>query len=212
MAEIMTDPRMASYEHVLDNILRTKAHTRSQEVEQVLASAALLRGSPQQTYGFLTDADIVWPTITDEAGEERKVIPGLFYTFMSSQDRRVRKDAALALFGTYDRYGNTFAGTYSGSVAKDVWLARTRNYPSTLDMILDETNVPASVVQTLTAAVHDNLDAIHDYVALRKKVLGLEDFHIYDLYVSMVPEADISYTFDEGWALATEFWKEILGE
>jgi oligoendopeptidase F len=212
MDEFMADPRMATYRHVLDNILRMKAHTRSQEVEQVLASAALLRGAPQQTYGFLTSADIQWPTISDEKGEDKKVIPGLYYTFMANQDRRVRKDAALALFGTFTSYGNTFAGTYAGSVAKDVWLARTRDYPTTLDMVLDETNVPPSVVETLVSAVHDNLDAVHDYVDLRKKVLGLEDFHIYDLYVSMVPAADISYTYEEGWALATEFWQEILGE
>ncbi len=188
IAKYLEDPRLETYDHVLDNILRTKAHTRSQEVEELLAGSALLQGSPQQTYGFLTSADIEWPSIKDENGEDKKVVPGLYYTFMSSQDRRVRKDAALALFGTYDEYGNTFSGTYNGLVQKDVWMAKTRNYPSTLDMELDQTNVPSSVVETLVSTVHDNLDAVHQYVELRKKVLGLEDFHIYDLYVSMVPE------------------------
>jgi len=206
IAKYLEDPRLATYEHVLDNILRTKAHTRSLEVEEVLAGAALLRAAPQQTYGFLTNADIKWPTIKGEDGEDAKAIPGLFYTFMSSQDRRIRKDAALALFGTYDTYGNTYSGTYGGLVQKDVWMAKTRRYPSTLDMVLDRDNVPSSVVETLVSTVHDNLDAVHDYIDLRKQVLGLEDFHIYDLYVSMVPEGEATYTFDEGWALAMEFW------
>ncbi len=212
MAEFMKDPRLETYEHVLDNILRTKSHTRSQEVETVLAGASLLIGSPQRTYGFLTDADIDWPTITNEDGEEVRVIPGLYYSFMASQDRRVRRDAALALFGTYDSFGNTYSGTYSGLVHTDIWLAKVRDYPSTLDMVLDQTNVPSSMVKTLVATVHDNLDAVHAYIDLRREVLGLEDFHIYDLYVSMVPEAETTYTFDQGWELAMEFWTETFGE
>jgi len=212
IAAYLKDPRLETYDQVLDNILRTKAHTRSQEVEELLAGSALLQGSPQQTYGFLTSADIEWPTIKDENDEDKKVIPGLYYTFMSSQDRRVRKDAALALFGTYDKYGNTFSGTYNGLVQKDVWMAKNRHYPSTLDMELNQTNVPSSVVETLVSTVHDNLDAVHQYIELRKAVLGLEDFHIYDLYVSMVPAAQSTYTFDEGWAMAMEFWKETFGE
>jgi len=212
IAKYLEDPRLETYDHVLDNILRTKAHTRSQEVEEVIAGSALLQGSPQQTYGFLTAADIEWPSIKDENGEDKKVIPGLYYTFMASQDRRVRKDAALALFGTYDKYGNTFSGTYNGLVQKDIWMAKSRKYPSTLDMELDQTNVPSSVVETLVSTVHDNLDTVHQYIELRKAVLGLEDFHIYDLYVSMVPDAESTYTFDEGWAMAMEFWTETFGE
>jgi len=212
IAKFLEDPRLETYDHYLDNILRTKAHTRSQEVEELLAGSALLQGSPKQTYGFLTDADIEWPTIKDENDEEKKVIPGLYYTFMSNQDRRIRKDAALALFGTYDTYGNTFSGTYNGLVQKDVWMAKSRRYPSTLDMVLTGDNVPRSVVETLVSTVHDNLDAVHQYIDLRKKVLGLDDFHIYDLYVSMVPAAETTYTFDEGWAMAMEFWRETFGE
>jgi oligoendopeptidase F len=212
IAKYLEDPRLKTYDHVLDNILRTKAHTRSQEIEKVLAGSALLQVAPSNTYQFLTSADIEWPTIKDEKGQDRKVIPGLFYTFMYSQDRRVRRDAALALFGTYDRYGNTYSGTYDGLVQKDVWMAETRNYPSTLDMVLDRDNVPRSVVETLVSTVHENLDAVHQYIELRKTVLGLEDFHIYDLYVSMVPAADTTYTFDEAWALAMEYWKETFGE
>jgi len=209
---IRGDSRFSTYQHVLDNILRTRAHTRSQEVEEVLAGSALLRSAPGQAYDFLTNADIKWPTIKGEEGQDEQIVEGLYYTYLASQDRRYRKDAALAIFGTYDKYGNTYSATYGGLVHKDVWMAKTRRYPSTLDMELDQTNVPSSVVETLVSTVHDNLDAIHSYIDLRRKVLGLEDLHIYDLYVNMVPKGETTYTYDEGWVLAMEFWKETFGE
>lgn len=211
LALFMASPRLKTYGHVIDNMTRLKAHTRSTEVEEVLAGSALLRGSPVQVYQGMVSADIQWPEIVGDDGEKAKVIPALYYSFMGNQDRQIRKNAALALFGTYTQFGHALAGTYSASVNKDIWLARTRGYDSTLDMALTQTNVPRSVVDTLVATVHDNVDAIHDYVGLRKKILDLDDFHIYDLYVSMVPEAEKRYTFVEGWDLATRFWEERMG-
>ncbi|RLE19754.1 MAG: oligoendopeptidase F [Acidobacteria bacterium] len=211
LVEFMASPRLKTYAHVIDNMTRLKAHTRSTEVEEVLAGASLLQGAPVQIYQGMVSADIQWPEIKDSNGETTKVIPALFYSFMGNQDRRIRKDAALALFGTYDQFGHALAGTYSASINKDIWLAQTRGYDSTLDMALTQTNVPRSVVDTLVGAVHDNIDAIHDYVALRKKILELDDFHIYDLYVSMVPAAEKKYTFVEGWDLATRFWNDTMG-
>ncbi|MEN8162509.1 MAG: oligoendopeptidase F [Acidobacteriota bacterium] len=212
LAEFMASPRLKTYTHGINNMTRLKPHTRSTEVEEVLAGSALLLGAPVQIYQGMVSADIQWPEIDGENGEKSKVIPALYYSFMGIQDRHIRKDAALALFGTYDQFGHALAGTYSASVNKDVWLARTRGYASTLDMALTQTNVPRSVVEALVGTVHDNVDAIHDYVALRKKVLALDDFHIYDLYVGMVPEAERNYTFAEGWELAARFWKETMGE
>lgn len=212
LAGFMESKRLATYRHVIDNITRTRAHIRSAEVEQVIASSSLLLGSPNQTYSDLTNADLEWPKITNADGEEVTATPSLYYSFLADADRRVRRDAALAIFGTYDAYGNTLASTLGGSIHKDIWLARTRNYDSSLEAALDADNVPRVVPDTMVAAVHNNLDAIHRYVALRKKVLGLDDFHIYDLYVPMVAEGQTSFTFDEGWALAMEFWRETFGE
>jgi oligoendopeptidase F len=212
LAEFVSHERLATYAHYLDNITRTKAHIRSGEVEEVLAGSALLQGAPSQVYQSMVSADIQWPEIEGEDGEPATVIPALFYAFMGSQDRDLRKRAALALFGTYDQFGHSLANTYAASVNKDVWLAGVRGYDSTLEAALHQTNVPRVVPDTLVEAVHDNLDAIHAYVDLRKEVMGLEDFHIYDLYVSMVPEAEARYTFDEGWDLAMRFWKETFGE
>ena len=212
LAAMRATPQLAPYDHFLDNIARLRPHIRSDEVEQVVASASLLAANPQNTYSAFLDADMTWPEITGEDGEPVTATPSLFYTFMASQDRAVRSAASHAIFGTFDSWGNTLAATLGGSIQKDLWLATTHNYDSVLASALDADNLPPGVVERLVQAVHDNLDVIHHYVALRKKVLGVDDFHIYDLYVSMVPAAETHYTFDEGWDLAMRYWRETFGD
>jgi oligoendopeptidase F len=207
-----THPGAAPYRHLIESILRRRNHLRSPEVEEVLASATLLTGAPSQVYSALTSADIEWPTITGDDGSAIKVVPGQYYSLMAQQDRRIRRDAALALFSTISQHANTLAASFAASVHKDLWKARVHHHESVLEATLFKDAIPATVVNNLVATVHDNLDAVHRYVALRKEVLGISDFHIYDLYVSMVPEVDMTYTFDEGWALATEFWRSTFGE
>jgi oligoendopeptidase F len=212
IAEYRTHPRLATYDHMIDNIVRTKQHIRSAEIEEVLAGAALLTDAPRQIYGNLHDADLEWPKIEGEGGEHVTATPSLYYQFLSSTDRRLRRDAALAIFGTYTDYGNTFAGTLAASIHKDGWLARTRQYNSTLEMALDADAVPPALVETLVATVHGNLDVIHRYIDLRRRILGLDSIHIYDLYVNLGSGGGRSYTFDEGWQLAMDFWRETFGE
>jgi oligoendopeptidase F len=212
LAEFRRHPKLRAYDHSIDNIVRNKDHIRSNEVEEVLASASLLTGAPAQAYSSLHDADLVWPTIEGESGEEVTATPSLFYQLLSSKDRRLRRDAALAIFGTYTSYGNSLAAMLAASIHKDVWLARTRGHGSTLDMALFTDDVPRQVVDTLVAAVHDNTDVVHRYIALRKKMLGLDSIHLYDLYVSLAPEAEKTFTFDEGWQLAMEFWRSTFGD
>lgn len=212
LAAMRASDALAGYGHFLDNLIRLRDHIRSQEVEQVLAGAALLTAAPQNLYTTFHNADMTWPEIEGADGEKVTATPSLFYTFMGSQDRELRRRASDAIFGTFQSWSNTYAAALAASIHKDRWLATTRGYDSVLASALDADNLPPEVVERLVAAVHDNLGVIHRYVELRKKVLGLDDFHIYDLYVSMVPAGDRSYSFDEGWALAMEFWRETFGD
>ena len=131
---------------------------------------------------------------------------------MTSQNRDVRRDAALALHETYGQYGNTFAATLGGNIQRDLWISRARGYESVLEMALDSTDVPVEVIETLVSTVHDNIDKIHSYAALRKELLGIDELHPYDLAVNLIPGIEKTYTFEQGWELALEFWRETFGE
>lgn len=181
------------YRHYIDNVVRTREHILSPEIEQVLAGAGLPGAAYSAAAQSLEGSDIEWPTLEVD-GEDLKVVPGQYSRLVTDADREVRRDASLALFRAYTRFANTFAATLRGSIQRDVWLARTRGYETTLDMALDSTNVPRSVVDTLVGTVRDNIDAIQGYGKLRKRMLGLEELHIYDMYVNLLPDIDRQYT------------------
>ena len=212
LTELLKADGVRPYAHYLDNIVRTKAHIRTAEIEEILAGASLPGAAYQQAFTTLENSDIEWPVIKGEGGKEQKVVPGQYIRFVTSQDRRVRREASMALFEVYDQFANTFASTLGGSIQRDAWLARTRRYDSSLDMALDATNVPRTVVDTLVETVHDNIEQIHNYAKLRKRLLGVDELHIYDTYVTLLPGLDRRYTFEEGWELAMEFWRETFGE
>lgn len=212
LAKFRKSVALQPYDHYLDNLVRLKPHIRNTEVEQVLASASLVLQAPFNAYSNLTSADIEWPLVKDENGEEKRVVPALYYSFVGSQDRRVRKEAALALFGTYAKYANTFAATYNGHVQRDLFLAHNRNYKTALEMVMNRNDVPVAVVDNLVATVHENLPLLYRYAALRKELLDIDEFHVYDLYVSLVPEGEKKYTYEEGKQLALDFWRQTYGE
>ncbi len=212
LREFLTAEGVKPFAHFIDNIVRTKAHIRSAEIEEILAGSSLPGAAHQQAFTSLENSDIEWPTIEGEDGKEQKVVPGQYIQFVMSPDRRVRRDGSLALFGVYDQFANTLASTLGGSIQRDAWMARTRGYGSSLEMALNSTNVPRSVVDTLVETVHHNIEQVHGYAALRKRMLGLDELHIYDMYVNLLPGLDRRYTFEEGWSLAMEFWRETFGE
>jgi len=212
LAELLGDSVMTSYQHYIDNVVRTKEHILSPEIEKILAASSVSGSAYQQAFSQLQDASIEWPTITDADGEEQTVVPGQYIRFVTDENREIRRESSFALFNTYDQYANTFAATLGGSIQRNVWLSRTRGYDSSLEMVLDGSNVPRAVVDTLVGAVRDNIEEIQGYAGLRKRLLKLEDLHIYDMYVNLLPGIDKTYTYDEGWDLAMEFWTETFGK
>lgn len=185
------------YAHEFEDLLRKKEHVRSSEVEALLAQAGEVAAGPQAIFGMLDNADMKFPMVKDEQGNELELTKGRFIRFLESPDRSVREGAFKALYGTYAKFRNTLAATHAASVKKDVFFARARNYPSARAMALSGTNIPESVYDNLVATVNKNLPSLHRYARLRKKLLGLNELHMYDLYTPMVADVDKKVPYAE---------------
>ncbi|MDK2903746.1 MAG: oligoendopeptidase [Clostridiales bacterium] len=190
-------PELELYRHYIDDIMRQKAHVLSASEERILAQAGEMAEAADTIFTMINDADIKFPSIKDENGDEVELTKGRYMQFMESQDRRVRKDAFEALYDTYGKLKNTLSATLSSSVKKDIFFSRVRKYPSSLAASLDDDNVPASVYDGLIKAIHDNMDLMYRYVKLRKKMLGVDELHMYDLYVPLVPDINIKVSYEE---------------
>ncbi|MFF2527751.1 oligoendopeptidase F [Brevibacillus sp. NPDC058079] len=185
------------YRILLDEITRFKPHTLSSEEEALLANMSELSSSPSKIFGMLNNADMKFPMITDENGEEVELTKGRYTQFMESKDRRVRKEAFEALYSTYGKFRNTIAASLTSAIKGDVFYARTRKYPSALYAALFADNVELPVYDNLIATIHEHLPLMHRYIALRKKLLGVDELHMYDLYVPIVPETDMKIPYDQ---------------
>ncbi len=187
----------AVYTHFLENILRQKNHTLSSQEEALLAQATELGAAPQNIFTMLNDADMKFPMIEDETGKQVELTKGRYTSFLENTNRRVRKEAFTALYSTYAKQQNTIAAAYSSSVKGDVFFAKARKYASSLEAALEDDNIPSSVYDNLIQTVHKHLPLMHRYIQLRKKMLSLEELHMYDLYVPLVEEADKKISFEE---------------
>ncbi|MGN0134013.1 MAG: M3 family oligoendopeptidase, partial [Anaerotignum sp.] len=187
----------AIYDHFFHTLLRQKAHTLSPAEENLLAKTAELGGAPQQIFTMLNDADIRFPSIKTADGEELELTKGRYVTFLESPDRSIREQAFKNLYSVYSGQKNTIAATYASSVKSDVFFAEARKYDSSMEMALSDDNIPLSVYDNLIDTVNQNLPLLHRYVSLRKKELGVEELHMYDLYVPLVPDADVKIPYEE---------------
>jgi oligoendopeptidase F len=184
------------YQHYINNIIRKKAHTLSTSEEEILAMSGDLARAPLNVWTMMNDADIKYPSIKDEEGNEVELTKQRYAKFLESTDRRVRRDASEAYSFAYLSYLNSLGAALSGSVAKDLFYAKARKYNSTLEAAMDRDNIPISVFENLIKAADDNLEPLHKYVSLRKKFLGLDELHKYDLSVPLVPEAKMEIPYD----------------
>ncbi|WP_428911389.1 oligoendopeptidase F [Niallia sp. Krafla_26] len=185
------------YEHSLEEINLQRPHVLSAEQEALLAEASEVLGSSENTFGMLNNADLQFPAIKDENGVEVEVTHGRFSRFLESADSRVRHDAFKAVYETYGKFRNTFSSTLSGNVKKNNFYARVRNYSSARHAALAENNIPESVYDNLVSTINEHLPLLHRYVKLRKKVLGLKELHMYDLYTPLVKDVKMAIGYDE---------------
>ncbi len=185
------------YAHALDEITRERPHILSESEEALLAQASEVLGSSSNTFGMLNNADLEFPSIKDENGEEVEITHGRYIRFLESSDRRVREEAFKAVYETYGKFKNTFASTLSGTVKKDNFSARVRHYNSARHSALSTNKIPEEVYDNLVKTVNDNLHLLHRYIDLRKKVLGIEELHMYDLYTPLVKDVKMEVTYEE---------------
>lgn len=186
------------YERMLKETLRQKEHILSAEMEAVLAKAGEMGNSPEQIFMAFNNADIDFGTIQDEYGEEALLTHGRYTNFLESRDRRVRKDAFTKLYQVYEGHKNMLAATLSANLKQSSFFANMRKYSSTLEAGLDGGNIPIAVYEQLIEAVHENLPSMYRYMALRKKLLGVEELHMYDVHVPMIEGVDKKISYDEG--------------
>jgi len=189
------EPGLALYRFVLEDLLRQRKHVLSAAEEQILAQAGEVAQAPSNIFKMINNADMIFPSIRDEEGKEAALTHGSFIRFMESGDRRVRGEAFSSLYSAYRKQKNTIAATLSSSVKKDVFYARVRKFPSALQASLFSDNILPEVYDNLIQTVRSNLSSMHRYVDLRKKLLGLPELHMYDLYTPIVKDVqwDISY-------------------
>jgi oligoendopeptidase F len=185
------------YEQAIAEINLQRPHVLTAEQEALLAEASEVMNASSNTFGMLNNADLEFPTIKDENGEEVEVTHGRYSRFLESADKRVRHDAFKAVYKTYGNFKNTFASTLSGNVKKDNFNARVRKYDSARHAALAANNIPESVYDNLVNTVNDNLHLLHRYLKLRKKVLGVDELHMYDLYTPLVKDVKMEIEYDE---------------
>lgn len=200
------------YEFYLRDILRKKAHILSADMEALLADAGEMADGPSNIFSMFNNADIKFPEIEDENGEMVRITHGRYVSFLESADRRVRKDAFKALYSTYEAFKNTLAASFSANIKQEVFYAKARKYPSTLAKALDGGNIPVEVYTNLIEAVHENIELMHRYVSLRKKLLGLDELHMYDLYTPLIPNMNKDIPFEEAKEIVAEGLKPLGDE
>ena len=190
-------PALLPYKRSLNDILRKKAHILSDAEEKILAAAGDLAQSPEDIFGLLNDADMTYESVSDIEGNRLAVTHASFIPLMQNYDRNVRKDAFDSMYKTYDEHKNTSAAILSAQMKQLNFFAKMRRYDSPLEAALDQTNVDPQVYYNLIEAVHENMESMYKYVRLRKKLLKVDELHMYDLYVPVVSNAERSISFEE---------------
>ncbi|HEV8634315.1 MAG TPA: oligoendopeptidase F [Chloroflexota bacterium] len=208
-----TVPGLAPYRRQIDETLRLRDHVRSSEVEAVLAELTEVRGAASEIAGLLRNADLRFTTIVDEDGKRIRLSEGLYRKLLESHNRRVRKSAFRGIMGAYGRYKNTLGSSLSRSIKGDVAEARIRRYSSALGASLTPRDIPVEVYHNLIQTTRANLPALHRYLRLHQKALGLRRLHLYDLFVSIVPQdRSEHYTYEQGVDLIVDSMRPLGGE
>ena len=193
---LQDDPDFTDYSAYLRGVIRSRAHTLPPEQEKLLAMAGESLETPSNAFGMLSDVELPFPMVRDESGEETRLSHGKYQSLLRSRDREVRAAAFRGMHNAYRDFGNTFAALYSGSVKRHVFYAQARQYENALTSALDPDEVPTSVYENLIAEIDAALPTLDRYLAIRKRLLGVDELHMYDLYVPMFENVDFPVDYE----------------
>ncbi len=210
LEEFAANPKLRDYDYTIRCIIKQKPHVLPKEIEGMLASAGKVFGGYHQVFNMIDNADFPFPTVTVD-GKRVKLSHGLYGVLLRHPDGNVRKKVFKSYYKAYMGLANTITATYSGNVDKNVFLARTRKYKSCLASALHNEDVDVAVYENLLASVNKGLPTLHRYFADRKEILGLEKQHMWDLYTSLVEDAEIKVDYEEAFKIVKEGLKP-LGE
>ncbi|MBO0432369.1 oligoendopeptidase F [Enterococcus sp. DIV0660C] len=198
------EPKLEIYRHFVQQMVDNRAHVLSADQEALLAGAGEIFGASSSTFSVLNNADLVFPTITGENGEKIQLSHGVYGQLLESTDRSVREAAFKGLYEVYEQFKNTFASTLSAHIKGYNFKAKARHYGSAREASLSNNHVPESVYDTLVEVVNKHLPLLHRYMELRKRLLNVEELHMYDLYTPVLGEAPIKFSYEDARAKALE--------
>lgn len=200
------------YKKFLEDILRQKSHVLSPREESILAQMGEIGNTPSKIFSMLNDADLKFPIIKDENGNDIELNHSNFIPMMESKDRKTRENAFKKFYGVYDNFKNTFAATLDGEIKNNMFNSQIRNYNSNREASLDDNNIPEAVYDNLIEAIGDNLDTMHKYMGLRKRVLNVKELHMYDIYTPLVEEVEFKPSYKESLENIKEALKPLKDE
>ena len=195
-------PGLQLYQRNIDRVRRRKEHVLSDKEEALLAAAGEMAAAPDDVFSMLNDADLKFPDAVDKDGNKHPVTHGTYIPLMQSYDRTLRKSAFDSLYSVYGQFRNTAASILSAQMKQLLFFANARKYPSTLAAALDGTEVDPAIYHNLIDAVHRSFAPMHRYVSLRRRALGVDELHMYDLYVPVVEGVEMKFTFEEAKEIA----------
>ncbi len=198
------DPEMKDYDAMLRQVLQAKSHTLPKEQERLIAMMGEIAQAPESIFSALSDADMKFPPIHMPDGSEQELTEGNYSLFIHSEDRDIRSQAFRNIMNTYGAYGNTIAGTYSASVKKDQFMALSHHYESARQAAMKPLEIPETVYDNLISVIHEYLPVLQEYLELRKRLLKLDELHLYDLYTPIVSGYKMDLPYEKAFDLVLE--------
>jgi oligoendopeptidase F len=205
-------PDLKLYDYALQRLAAQRKHILTAEIESILAEYSDITRAPSEIFEILTNADLKFPEIQDEQGQTVQLSHGRYGRFLESQDRRVRRDTFKGYYGGYQSIRNTLGTTLAAEIRSHTLNARLRGYASSLEAALKPNDIPIDVYQNLITTVNANLSRLHRYMRVRKRLMGLDELRIYDLYASLVPQADVEVRYAEASTLVQTAFKPLGAE